>query len=39
MCRNSVSTSDIVKTDGERVYVLAANRLTVIDAETRTELS
>ena len=34
-----VDEADIVKTDGERVYVLAANRLTVIDAETRTELS
>jgi hypothetical protein len=34
-----VDEADIIKTDGERVFVLAANRFTVIDVETRTELT
>ncbi|MEO0492300.1 MAG: beta-propeller domain-containing protein [Actinomycetota bacterium] len=34
-----VDEADIVKTDGERIYVLAATQLTVIDADTRMELT
>jgi Beta propeller domain len=33
-----VDEADIVKTDGERIYVVSANQLVVVDAATATEL-